>query len=466
MPGNGLRVQGWNASPEGLIDTNSLATDIIVPTGKFMEATATENITYSGNLNKESQIIDRIVYTVNNSIRQEDQLALVEGSGTTAEGISPLVTGTVDANGNVNATSVNVDGENILAATIYLKNGEKMTVTSGYYEVGRSVPITTIATIYDSLGSKHEITILIDKDSVSTDANLSENDIAALSTQTGMKYTYTVTDAEGNETTYDVRRNVTTDAETGEETVTYTYTDAEGNEQTVAEADVTATPAWDNRWRAYLAPGSGEIGPASANFQNRVVTREEDATTTTATMNNINFLYFDNRGNFVSNGQTEQGAVSFEYSDGNGADTNTGIISFEALTQFASSSTSFPTTDGNTAGILQSIAIDSGGIITGTYTNGLIRQEAQIAIAQFSNAAGLTKVGTTIYQASNNSGTANVRTVDSFGLTVTASALEMSGVDLATEFADMIVTQRGFQANSKMTTVADEMLETVVNMKR
>ena len=96
----------------------------------------------------------------------------------------------------------------------------------------------------------------------------------------------------------------------------------------------------------------------------------------------------------------------------------------------------------------------------------MIRTEAQIAVAQFTNAAGLTKIGTTLYQESSNSGTANIRTVDIFGLTVTSSALEMSGVDLATEFADMIVTQRGFQANSKMTTVADEMLETVVNMKR
>ena len=94
------------------------------------------------------------------------------------------------------------------------------------------------------------------------------------------------------------------------------------------------------------------------------------------------------------------------------------------------------------------------------------RAEAQIAVAQFSNAAGLTKVGTTIYQQSNNSGEANVKTVSDFGFTLLSSALEMSNVDLANEFSDMIITQRGFQANSKVTTVSDEMLETLVNMKR
>ena len=112
------------------------------------------------------------------------------------------------------------------------------------------------------------------------------------------------------------------------------------------------------------------------------------------------------------------------------------------------------------------VAVDANGIISGTYTNGLIRNEAQIAVAQFSNASGLTKVGSTIYQESNNSGTANIRTVADFGFSIVSSALEMSNVDLATEFSEMIITQRGFQANSKMTTVSDEMLETLVNMKR
>ena len=155
-----------------------------------------------------------------------------------------------------------------------------------------------------------------------------------------------------------------------------------------------------------------------------------------------------------------------QYSDGNGATDTSSSIDFTGLTQYSGSSTAYPTADGNAFGVLQSVAIDAAGIITGTYTNGVRQFEAQIAVAQFVNSTGLTKIGTSLYQESNNSGNANIRTVADFGLNVTSSALEMSNADLATEFSEMIITQRGFQANSKMTTVSDEMLETLVNMKR
>ncbi|MBR1885826.1 MAG: flagellar hook-basal body complex protein, partial [Schwartzia sp.] len=121
---------------------------------------------------------------------------------------------------------------------------------------------------------------------------------------------------------------------------------------------------------------------------------------------------------------------------------------------------------GHAAGTLSSVAIDSSGIITGTYTNGVRQYEAQIAVAQFNNASGLTKTGESLYQSSSNSGEANIHTADDLGVTLTPSALEMSNVDVANEFTDMIITQRGFQSNSKIITVSDEMLETLINLKR
>ena len=87
-------------------------------------------------------------------------------------------------------------------------------------------------------------------------------------------------------------------------------------------------------------------------------------------------------------------------------------------------------------------------------------------MAQFTNASGLLKTGNSLYQESNNSGTANIKTAADLGVKITPSALEMSNVDIANEFSDMIVTQRGFQSNSKIITVGDEMLETMINMKR
>ena len=136
------------------------------------------------------------------------------------------------------------------------------------------------------------------------------------------------------------------------------------------------------------------------------------------------------------------------------------------MTQYASESTVAGTANGYADGTLKSISIDSKGVITGTYTNGVNQSEAQIAIAAFNNPSGLTKSGSSLYTVSNNSGTPNVKTATALGVSLTPSALEMSNVDLANEFSDMIITQRGFQSNSKIITVSDEMLETLVNMKR
>ena len=456
MPGNGLRVQGWNADSAGEINTNGTATDVIVPVGKTMEATATTAIDYSGNLDKETLTISKISYVRATGVSDTQVLASV-------------VTGTAD-----DPTSVNVDGENIIAATITLSDGTTRQVTSGYYEVGRSIPITTLATVYDSLGGRHEVTVLIDKDPYTNDETASNDE--AKETRTG----YVYIDSNG-----DVHPVTETKVTNNGTTVTnYTYTDENGDPQTTTET-TNLTPAYDNRWRAYLAPGVGEFGPAAVTdgsadtvYNNIVTSTEADGSTMTATMNaevdqggaitstTVSYLYFDNKGQFVTNGRARDGEITFTYSNGNGAEENTGVLSFTGMTQYANNTTSFPITNGNTAGILQSLAIDTNGIVSGTYTNGLVRAEAQIAVAQFNNAAGLTKVGTTIYQESNNSGAANVKTIADFGLNVISSALEMSNVDLANEFSDMIITQRGFQANSKVTTVSDEMLETLVNMKR
>lgn len=142
----------------------------------------------------------------------------------------------------------------------------------------------------------------------------------------------------------------------------------------------------------------------------------------------------------------------------------------DGVTQFAGSNTVHQDSSGEesgySAGTLASLSFDGTGVVTGVYTNGVRRQEAQVAIAQFANATGLQRISGSLFQESNNSGVANIKTASDLGVTITPSALEMSNVDVANEFADMIVTQRGFQSNSKIITVGDEMLETVINMKR
>jgi flagellar hook protein FlgE len=114
-----------------------------------------------------------------------------------------------------------------------------------------------------------------------------------------------------------------------------------------------------------------------------------------------------------------------------------------------------------------SFSIGQGGQITGVDANGISNPIATIGVAKFTNPAGLTKAGNNTFQASVNSGKAEIGTADTGGRgTLTSGRLEMSNVDLSEEFTDMIVAQRGFQANTRIITTSDEILQELVNLKR
>lgn len=122
---------------------------------------------------------------------------------------------------------------------------------------------------------------------------------------------------------------------------------------------------------------------------------------------------------------------------------------------------------GNKAGTLNGISIDQEGKIYGKYSNGLNKCLGQIAVATFSNPSGLESVGSSMFAATLNSGEFDgVGEEVSISGSFTVGALEMSNVDLANEFTQMITTQRGFQANSRIITTSDSMLEELVNLKR
>jgi flagellar hook protein FlgE len=123
--------------------------------------------------------------------------------------------------------------------------------------------------------------------------------------------------------------------------------------------------------------------------------------------------------------------------------------------------------NGNEAGSLESINIDKYGVVSGIYSNGRKQIIGQIAIADFQNPMGLEKVGNTMFINTVNSGEPMIGAAGTGTRgSINPGTLEMSNVDLANEFADMIVTQRGFQANAKIITASDEMLQDLVNMKR
>ncbi len=123
---------------------------------------------------------------------------------------------------------------------------------------------------------------------------------------------------------------------------------------------------------------------------------------------------------------------------------------------------------GRKLGAMTGIYIDTSGRIYGTYDNGNTELLGQIAVAQFSNASGLEKVGESCYRTTLNSGEFDGIGVEisADGSSMTTGELEMSNVDLSSEFTSMITTQRGFQANSRVITTSDTLLEELVNLKR
>jgi flagellar hook protein FlgE len=212
--------------------------------------------------------------------------------------------------------------------------------------------------------------------------------------------------------------------------------DSLGNTHTLK---ITFTKEGDNQW-SWLAEGDTLTGTATGN------------------------LVFDGDGSLAS-GAT--GSASFTV--GGGANPLSITLDFSQLTQSAEgvSSAELIAQNGFPMGILESVSFDTTGVITGYYSNGMRKALGQVALAVFNNPAGLTKVGQTLSEESNNSGVAMIGAAGSGGRgTIMPANLEMSNVDLGQEFTEMIVAQRGFQANSRVISTSDEMLQELVNLKR
>ena len=218
-----------------------------------------------------------------------------------------------------------------------------------------------------------------------------------------------------------------------------------------------------------------------------VVAEDGQAQVTTSTTYNGHRLVFNtDTGKFVSINGADNVMLDFATSVNTRLGTTESLANFSDInmdwtntTWFdnggASTITSQSGTEdkglgaGRKLGNMSGVSIQNNGEIYATYDNGMTKLVGQIAVAKFANAAGLEKAGDNLYSATLNSGE-----FDGIGVDITADgagsmttgALEMSNVDLSSEFTHMITTQRGFQANSRIITVSDTLLEELVNLKR
>ncbi len=241
----------------------------------------------------------------------------------------------------------------------------------------------------------------------------------------------------------------------------------------------------------YIPASTGT--PANAQGQLGVMQRV-DPTTANAGAQNSYYARFNEKGEFVSilsaitvdsaNGGvvtagTEAADLALNmqvpgtepmriqlYKPATGA--NPKISVFEKLTHYASESSALgKKINGNSSGFLDNFNVSATGELIGVFTNGERESLGQIMLASFDNNVGLQKIGSNMFVDTVNSGAPKFGQPGSgsFGK-VAPGALEMSNVDLSGEFTNMITTQRGFQANSRVVTTSDEMLQELVNLKR
>lgn len=181
-------------------------------------------------------------------------------------------------------------------------------------------------------------------------------------------------------------------------------------------------------------------------------------------------LQFDAQGILQTVAPTDPPVITFQPPGANlmSITLDLGSNTVNGITAFAGTNTAvLKDQDGYSAGQLENFSIDRTGLITGAFTNGTNVVLGQIVLADFNNPGGLLRVGDNMYAVSGNSGGAVLGyALEGIQSTLTSGALEMSNVDLAQEFTSMIVTQRGFQANSRVITSSDEMLQELVNLKR
>ena len=235
---------------------------------------------------------------------------------------------------------------------------------------------------------------------------------------------------------------------------------------------VTCNPSEDNRtgasgnnWAGLLARGLVHFNSGSGVISNLELwqTDPSDGSDVAQTVpDDLSDGYFTFAPTFTGS------SMNVELDFGSRYDGSRWVNSSLSTTQFArASTTTFQAANGYGAGDLQGVNVDVDGIITGTYSNGQLVPLYRVALAKFQNVQGLFKEGSNLFRQTKESGAAITNKPGTNGLgSIAPNALEQSNVDIANEFVRMITTQRGFQANSKIITVTDQMLSELINLKR
>ena len=263
-------------------------------------------------------------------------------------------------------------------------------------------------------------------------------------------------------------------AVTPDATIQLPVSDSEGGQRTLQidllksgsantwYAELVAVPASDVQTGSGL--NSGQLATGTLQFNSDGSINMADST-----------LFKGSTSPTISMGAsstTGLGADGYAWASGLGISAQTISLNLAespgGITQLDSASaTESVDSNGTQFGSLTSVAIDNQGFVTATYSNGVSKKIAQVALATFDNPDGLKAVSGDAYQVSSTSGSYNLKTAGSGGAgTITPSELETSTVDLSTQFASLITTQEAYSASAKVITTADQMLQALINIKQ
>lgn len=471
---NGYKVCGWDPDASGTLDTEDAVSAINLfynADGTSKQVIAPQKTSYAtmgGTLDSTADSQGGSVFYIGSTT---DTLT-VSGklsSSDIATGITQTVT-TYDAEGGTSTATLTLSGGAVTSGS-YTKSGSSDSVTLNVVkwsdgttlafdadgkivtgEYTSSGGTTTTFASSGTLSTAGGTSLDVDYSGLTLSSTATANAVTATADggiaadmDTDSSVTISVFDALGNE--YDVSVSFT-------KCSTATVYDKDGTAQTITTVYWEAGDSSDSinaSGSGYLAfDANGKLVTGTYYSSDPTVTGADPEKYTFASAYDINIS-----GNTDSSGNKTTSIDDFTVS-----------MNMAAVSMYTTGSIAVSASDGYASGTLTEYSIGSDGTITGVYSNNQTQVLAQIGLATFDNAAGLDKVGTSLYAVSANSGSfsgAVVAGSDGTG-TLTSGALESSNVDLSAQFAEMMVAERAYQAASKLITVTDDMMQTVINM--
>ena len=415
-PQNGAIVQGKVATSDGVIPPGNNLEDIQIDTQMKLPAVATSEITWGGNLKSSSTLT-----------RSENYVE----------------------NGNINS-SISIGDSVSESNTVYDDWGREYTLTVTYEKTATDAYDMTYE-LTDSDGnsivgpSTHSVTFDADGNMDTIDGNPAAP-ITIQDTDLGINFDFDPTEVTQEASASNLGSTVDDNRESTLVSSTITVYDSLGNSH---ELTVKFTKVAENQWYWKVDVGA-EDGTITNN--SGTITFGTDGTISTLTPSQPS-IYF-----------TPSGGASGQYIDLNFGTTG----EFDGITQTSDDSVvSALSQDGSPVANLSNINIDQYGNIVGVFSNGNTQKLAQLLLAKFPNRNALVSIGDNMYTIAGNTGDPVIGSAGaSLGTTIESGALEQSNVDLSAEFTNMIVAQRGYQANARVITVSDTMLQEVTNLVR